>query len=131
MEVSREIGLEQVENKEHEDPHQVHEVPVKADFFNHFVSVAARSIQTAGGIDGYDTQEEYAGKNVKTVKAGDEKEQCAKGFRALRNRMQLTGIRSFGVKNIRLLKHYFPVVLMPVEQVRLALFDFGNSAVFH
>src|SRR5690606_10941095 len=66
----------------HEYPYQVHKVPVKTYFLNHFIPVPPPDIESAGHIDGDDRQKKHSGENVETVKSGNEEKQGSKSLRA-------------------------------------------------
>lgn len=50
------LRLKQVEYQENEYPDQIHKVPVKANFFYHFIAVTPRCINATPRIDRNDEQ---------------------------------------------------------------------------
>ena len=65
--------LHQVKERKYKHPHQVYEVPIEADFLNHFV-VATLLKRTISGSDEAPYQQADAREHVRTVEARDEEE---------------------------------------------------------
>lgn len=90
-------SLEQVEYQEYEYPHQVHEVPIEANFLYHFVAIFARYIYPTQYVECNDAQEYYPGENVETVETRDEEEQSPECFGSELLHASLAFVRAVGV----------------------------------
>ncbi len=74
--------LNQVEEREHEHPHQVYKVPEQTYFLYHFV-VTAALVDTHYRVEVYQEVEAHPAEYVEAVKSCDEEEECGKIARAV------------------------------------------------
>src|SRR5690349_19423307 len=74
------LGLNKVVEREHEDPHQVHKVPIQAHLLDHFI-VSASLIEAGDCIKVDQEVQQYSAEHVEAVKARYEKEEVSKILR--------------------------------------------------
>gem|GEM_PF-4073307 len=74
--------LKKIEAQEDEYPNQVDEVPVEADFFDHFIAIASFDVHATDDVDEDDEQYYYAAEYVESVESRDGEKQLAEGLGA-------------------------------------------------
>jgi hypothetical protein len=74
--ISKSLNLNKVKEREHEDPNEVHKVPVKTNFFNHFIMTPS-IVNTHHSVVINHEVETNTTEHVKSMESGNEEKESS------------------------------------------------------